>query len=565
MKKLVLAFFVCLAGTSAQAQLFGAKPLSPRSLADYGVSIPAVTSSSVSYPGCPGEVVSHTNTWYFDAAGQTQTGGGLGTVAHPWNSLQALTGDNAGTPTSGYTQILLATAPGGNGSSPVKAGDLILVNTGSYGALTLGASTAIVNSPAITIKANAGQTPLFTSIAASEVTGLHLEGLTVRSSGGGGTLVTIKDNFVANSTSDIILANMDVSSASVATGDGWTPASTWAANAKGGVGFYAQSGVPMNCTATTSSHIYEVGFAGLAGGVEGESSSLLVQGNEIDHVLAPAINFNSNSTAIGSNNIHDFVDNGIGNYQHYAIQNTQNGIITPSLYQSNLYLYKNVMVESVDASQTLHSLVSFFLNSCGDITNVMIVDNKAASSGASGIGTGNMHNFLVINNSMMNDGSGQDPEINLTQAHCGSTGPYGNPPSGGFVINNIAPIFNNPNQNGVQTYNNIAAPTGTFYSVWTYLNVWQQVFVGPTAGSVITLPSISGQQNYIDGGVGGTSPQAHVYTTVACSTTAFPCSPQPDWTPINEARTVGGVQLIPPITDFNGATFTPPYSIGALN
>ena len=228
------------------------------------------------------------------------------------------------------------------------------------------------------------------------------------------------------------------------------------------------------------------------------------------------------------------------------------------------------MIESVDPSQPFHALISFYLNSCGDITNEVILDNLIAASGPQGIGNGNVHNFLIANNSSMNDGSGQDPEISLSQAHCGSTGPYGTPPSGGFVVNNIAPIFNNPNQNGVQTYNNISAPSGTGYSTWTYLNNWNVQFLGPTPGSVITVPSISGQQNLIDGGVGGASPQANEFTTVACSTTAFPCSPQPNWEPLSgsPAKTTGGVVILVngvPLTDFNGNVFAPPYSIGALN
>jgi hypothetical protein len=60
--------------------------------------------------------------------------------------------------------------------------------------------------------------------------------------------------------------------------------------------------------------------------------------------------------------------------------------------------------------------------------------------------------------------------------------------------------------------------------------------------------------------------QANEFTAVYGSG-SFPMSPQPDWTPLpgSPAKTYGGAVLIPPLTDYNGSTFTPPYSIGALN
>jgi hypothetical protein len=576
--RLAIALIAATLGGAAQAQLLPmSQALSPRPL-PHGVSIPAVTSSSVSYPGCPGEVTTHTHTYYFDQVnGHTQSGGGLGTLAAPWDNLQAITGNNAGTPSSGYTQILLSTAPGGNGSSPIIPGDLIVVNTGSYGAVGWGAlgggSTAIVNNPAITIVAGAGQTPLLTTLTTSEFTGLHIgsslaSGLKVQSVNPGGVtaLVEITDNFVAHSSSDIILDNMDVSSGTVAAFNALTPATTWGADTRIGVYFYSQSGTaPSNaisCASLVNSHIYEAGAPGLSA-VEGNASSMLIQGNQIDHILSPAINFWGSNTAIGYNNIHDFVDNGIGNYQKYAIENQQNIYANPSAYQSNVYIYNNIMKESVDAGQAFQSLVSFYLNSCGDVTNFVIWDNLAAGGGGTGIGTGNSHNFVVANNSIMGSGTGQDPEYNFAQGHCGTTGPKGIPPSNGWVFNNIGPGFNNSNSAAIQAYHNIIA-SSAIYQNFTYYNGWLPVYDGPTPGSVITVEAASGQQNLIDGGVGGANPEANEYTAVPAAN-SFPMNPQPDWTPKagSPAKTAGAVQLIPPLPDYNGVT--PNNSIGALN
>ena len=581
-----LAFTAFLAVcTAASAQLLPiSQPLQQRTF-PFGVSIPAVTSSSVSYPGCPGEVTSHTNTWYIDQVnGHTQSGGGTGSITQPWDSLQALTGNNAGTPTSGYTQILLSTAPGGNGSSPVKPGDLIILNTGSYGAIQLGTSTATVNSPAITIVAGAGQTPLLTTIATSEFTGLHIgdsshQGLKIRSvnPGSGQGLAVFSDNSVPHSTGDIILENMDISSSDVATADGWSKA-TWITNMRPGVVFQSSGGdnipsLAWSCASLINSHVYEASFNGLLGTVEGEASSLLVQGNEIDHIFPIGVAFSQSNNAIGHNYIHDFVQTSQGS-QIYSLYANIDASLNHTLNQSNVYIYNNKHIESVDQAQLLGPAASsFYLNSTGDITNSVVWDNLVAASNECGICMGNSHNYVVANNSIMYTGGAQSPEISLAQAHAGAagfgTGPVGIPPSNGWVFNNIAPIFNNANSNVIQAYHNIAAPGSTGFSNWNYTDLnWQPVFVAPTPGSVITLSSLSGgPQNLDDGGVGGGNPQANEFTTVGCTTTAFPCSPQPDWTPKSgsPAKTVGGVQFVPLTTDYNGATFSPPYSIGALN
>ena len=562
--------------TAASAQLLSvSQPLQQRSL-PYGVSIPAVTSSSVSYPGCPGEVTSHTNTWYFDiTAGATQSGGGTGTIAHPWKDLQALTGNNAGTPMAGYTQVLLSTAPGGSGG-PVLPGDLIILNTGSYGALQLGGSTAIVNSPAITIVAGAGQTPLFTTIAISEFTGLHLEGVKVRSinPGSGVGLLVATDNGVPHSTGDIIAENNDISSTDVATGDGLSKA-TWISEMRPGVVFQSNGGdnipsLAWSCASLVNSHVYEASDNGLFGAVEGQVSSLFVQGNEIDHFYPIGVDYQMSNTAIGHNYFHDFVQTSQGS-QLYAIYNFIDASLDHTKNQSNIYVYNNKHIESVDPSQTLgQAQSSFFLNSTGDITNLIVWDNLVAASNECGVCPGNSHNYVVANNSVMHTSGGQSPEIEMAQAHAGAagygTGPVGNPPSNGWVYNNSGPIYNNANSNVIQTYHNIAAPDGSGFTAWNYTDQnWQVVDLGATAGTVITLPAGSGQQNLMDGGVGGGAPQANEFTTVACTTTAFPCSPQPNWTPLpgSPAATAGGVQS-PLLADYNGVPFSAPYSIGAL-
>jgi hypothetical protein len=573
-------FFIValLVGGPVQAQVFAAVPLSPRPLsAFYGVSIPNVNSSSVSYPGCPGEVTTHTNTWYFDAAGQTQIGGGTGTVAHPWKDPQALTGNNAGTPFAGYTQILLATAPGGNGASPVKAGDLIVLNTGNYGALQLGTNTAIVNSPAITIVAGASQTPLFTVISAQEFTGLHIgdsthQGVHVRSMNPGFVqgLITISDNGVLHSAGDTILENMDISSTDVATGDGLSKP-TWITDMRPGIDFQTVNNIPSStwsCASLVNSHVYEVSLNGLFGAVEGEVSSLLVQGNEIDHFYPIGVNFMGNNVAIGKNNFHDFIQTSQGS-QQYAIFTFVDASLDHSKNQSNVYLYDNIGIENTDANllATFQGAMSFYLNSTSDITNFVAWGNLMSGGGSCAICPGNVHNAIIASNSSMYSGTGQQPLMNFTQAHAGAggfgTGPVGNAPSNVWAFNNIANQFAFA-QGSVQGYYNIAAPATTGYANFVYRDGWNIQFFSPTPGSVVTVPAASGVQNLDDGGVGGADPQTNEFTSVPVAG-SWPELPLPNFIPKvgSPAKSVGAIHLVPELPDYNGVT--PNNSIGALN
>jgi hypothetical protein len=104
---------------------------------------------------------------------------------------------------------------------------------------------------------------------------------------------------------------------------------------------------------------------------------------------------------------------------------------------------------------------------------------------------------------------------------------------------------------------------GFVYSPWGVNGVNRNLYFNdnPTIGSVTIASSVSGVENIHDG-LG----QTNEFTSVPTAG-SFPMSPAPNWTPKSgsPARTYGGAALIPPISDFNGLSFSPPYSIGALN
>jgi hypothetical protein len=519
-----------------------------------GVSIPTIGNTDTVYPGCPTPPTSYGHVWYFSPSGQTQASGGDGSSAHPWSTPQALWGYKPSgilSPSSGYSQMLLSTAPAGVGGTPgpIQPGDEVVLATGSYGDL-VSYDAQSVNSPALTIAAGSGQTPLFTTINLA-ITGLVLNGIQVRE---------LNDVFNAplialNGGGNITLENMDVSSAAVATADGWTQAQ-WQANARQGLVSFA-----ANCVSVVDSHFYVIA-AHNEGAIHDLANNALVQNDEIDHYANDAVNFEGNNVAVENLYIHDTVlwNPGLGD-QYYGIRNV--GVYQTAL-QSNITIARIKLIESIDTSQLFNAPLSGFLNSNGDITNFTIYDVLCACTGNDIFGTGNIHNALIANNSLMGTGS-----LNALQGHGGSTGPAGYPPSNVRIVNNIAPAYETDNNvQSIIADHNISTINGAFNTAWIYCNgltaaqtKYDCTTLMPTPGSVIAAPVGTGPNNTADG-IGMTNEYTSVY-----GSGSFPMSPQPDWTPLSgsPAKTVGGAVLIPPLTDYNGAAFTPPYSIGGLN
>ena len=187
------------------------------------------------------------HVWYFDPVhGKTQTAGGNGSQASPWNNLAALVQAK-----SGYTYPLLTTAayphaaaPGqpwvvttGPKAGPIAPGDEILLMSGNYGDLWLNVwNTEIANSAFVTIAAAPGQTPVLTSlfVAGTKLLGVQrAQGAeSVAAALGGHALVDIDDFSPTFPTSNIVLENMTISSQDNVAG--WSKAQ-WVANARDGV------------------------------------------------------------------------------------------------------------------------------------------------------------------------------------------------------------------------------------------------------------------------------------------------------------------------------------------
>jgi hypothetical protein len=568
----LLAFIALLAaGGIAYAQLLpiGAV-LSPRKW-PFGVSVPAIANTDAVYPGCPTPPTSFGNVWNFSPSGSTQaayTTAGVslnplvsphqGDATHPWSSVQAVFKT-----VTGYTAPLLATVPGGQ--LVIQAGDEIVLATGSYGDLAIGASftvgAEVINSPALTIAAGPGQTPLFTSITAGETSGLVLNGLKVQNHlSAHNPLVGISDGAVSGFTAtNIILENMDVSSDTVANTDGWSQA-TWQSLGSEGIAITASDLIytKMTCASVVNSHVYNVQGHNI-GAINMWASNTLTANDEIDHFATDAIEYAGSNVAIRLNYVHDSVFTQPGDI-YFMINNVQdqgNG------HQSNITIDHNKVIESIDAAQLLNAPLGFYISSKGDITNFTAYDNLFAGTGG-GLETGTTHNTLITNNSLM------PGVINVQQGHAGilgtGTGPVGAPPSYVRITNNIASQIALAGSGliNIQADHNIV--TNTTGNPWVYEYVYSTIFLPANAGALTTVAaeatalcgcSDTGVSNLMDGFGAGNE-----FTAVA---SGFPMSP-PNWTPLSgsPAATMGGAVLIPPLTDYNGLAFTQPYNIGAL-
>jgi hypothetical protein len=592
MRKVLLAAAAALSASgAASAQgLSVAAALSPRALPS-GVSIPTIASNAPVYPGCPLPPTSYGHVWHFaDAAhgGLTQTAGGDGSLAHPWDNPNALFGAKiSGTPSPipGYSTILLNTVPGGS-SGPVSAGDEILLN-GSFGAISAGypfnSDQQIINSPALTFAPEPGDTATFASLTISGGTGFVFNGFNIQSLAAGSFLVLIQDDHIGVANSNIVFENMNISSAPIATALTWN-AATWQANAGQGISFSgSNNGANLTCASIVNSHVFVVRDPSNAAIFLGADDSL-AQNNQVDYVSNSGIGYQASGVAILGNTVQNIFNAGYGDSKAGVQGYSFNGA---GVAFSNITISRNKITQDIDAALPPPPSFNGIVAYVGDWTNVSIYDNLIASSGNWSINAGNVHNGIIANNSTIDgkntaEENGQVLQLFVGQSDQGTAGHSGLISSNVRVTNNIAPTFQIFGSN-VQADNNIATSTYTGIGIWLfsyYGGFGNIAYAEATPGTITNAPNAPlipgapglpptatvagpaiGTTNYLDG-----LDQQDVFTAVPMAG-SVPMSPAPNWAPVSGslALTLGGATLVPPFTDFNGTPFSgPPYVIGAL-
>lgn len=430
------------------------------------------------YPGCtaPGAAAATAKTWYVDPVnGKTPAAGGNGSATAPWNSLPGVLGGlwSASQTVPGYTRPLLSnipfnhpTSPGeaglnpgeagrvdaadNTGNPPVHPGDTILLMSGNYGDVGIGAyDTEIVNSDWITLKAAPGQVPVFDTLSLSLTNKWIFDGIKVQSFWGTNNnhnaLVTVGDGSLALPTKDIIFANMTISSIDNAAA--WAKAD-WIANARMGMNMEgsagpldangkATNGQPyLSCISVTASHILNTRAGASLG-----ANEMLFSGNELDHFSDDGIDQGANNETISFNYLHDNVDNGDGNHED-GIQGVISRLPAGATYStfSNVVIDSNRIERQTYAGNPFPTYMQAIDAFDSDWEHVTVTNNVVVTASCYGIQWASMHDSLVANNTVLDDGLMATPGCTATIDIGGSTH-EGTLSSNVRVVNNLAEHF----------------------------------------------------------------------------------------------------------------------------
>ena len=399
-------------------------------------------------PGATGKV------WYVDSInGKSPADGGDGSQAHPWNSLNAVISSQwwlSGAPkTSGYTRPLLSSIPylhivdgkralvaDENGAPPVKPGDTIKLMSGDYGDIIVGIfNTQTPNPSFVTVEAAPGQTPMFSTLYIRSTNKWVFKGIKVQSLFGTNNnrqaLVTVTDQGAAHPTADIILENMQVSSAD--NTDGWTQPD-WLARVRV-VGISAKGtdhGANTTCVSVTNSHISKVIFGSAV-----MANNMLFSGNEIDRFGDDGIDYVASNILIAKNYIHD--DLVLGNGAHMdGMQGYPGG-------SSNVVIDSNRVIRQTDPKLPFPTYLQGIDAFDGDWTNLTVTNNVVVTSACWGIFFSSVHGGKIINNTVVADGLIPQP------GNCKPLVAVGDKTHQGSSSNDV--IIRNNIGNGLSIYN----------------------------------------------------------------------------------------------------------------
>jgi parallel beta helix pectate lyase-like protein len=458
------------------------------------------------YPGCaqPGPTGT---VWYIDpVSGKTPAAGGDGSKAAPWNSLQGVLYFRF---PQGYPRPLLSSVPyfhvvNGKrayvadqlGSPPVQPGDTIKLMSGNYGDIVIGDYLQqVVNPSFVTVEAAPGQTPVFQTLYIRSTTKWVFKGIKVQSLFGTNnnkqSLVTVTDQGASLPTSDIILQNLQISTAD--NTEGWTQ-EQWVAQGRSAYYEWGSPGDGTNgepnttCIAMTGSHIQNVRFGARLMGNNSTFSN-----NELDHFGDDGIDYGANNISITHNYIHDNFDIADGNHEDVA--QGQNGPLlrgVPYNHFSNILIDSNLAIRQTDPKLAFPTYLQGIDAFDEEWTNVTVTNNVVVTSACWGIFFSSVHNGRIINNTVVADGLLPMPGNCKPLVAVGGKTHQGPLSSDSIIRNNIA--------NGLSIYNlapnmtmdhNICLGIGGRCQIVTYVN-------GKLDWSTIK-PGMHGDHNIIDG------------------------------------------------------------------
>jgi hypothetical protein len=518
------------------------------------------------YSGCSVPSATPRHVWYVDPVnGKTPAAGGAGSQASPWNSLTGIIGAGwaASVTVPGYSRPLLSSVPYNHaangqccaasadqlGKPPVQPGDALMLMSGNYGDIAVGAfDLPTTNSDFVTVEAAPGQVPVFTTLLLDRTNKWVFNAIKVQSllgtNGNVQALVTVTDQGAAFPTTDIILENMLISSADSTTG--WSQAQ-WIAQARTGVSEFGSAGNGANgepytsCISMAGSHIQNVRF-----GLLFAANNSLFTNNVIDHFGDDGIDYAANNLAITHNTVHDNLDVGDGNHED-AMQGTNGPLSAGVAYNafSNILIDSNLVARQMDPQPAFPTYLQGIDAFDEDWTNITVTNNVVVTSACYGILFSSIHNSLIAGNTVVEDGLFSTPGC-IAAIDVGGATHEGPLSTNTVVRDNLTSQLNvDTRDTGVTADNNVAMCCGPGPEMSWYVNGVIQY---------LTQPGTYANGNIID--TGGTkaeflnfNPATLTYTVLLKST----------------AQAIGAGVAGAPTVDIVGVTRKAPYAVGAYS
>jgi Right handed beta helix region len=521
------------------------------------------------YSGCNVPSATPRHTWYIDPVhGKTPAAGGNGSQAAPWNSLNGVVSGSWGANITvpGYSRPLLSSVPYNHynpgsgaafadtaGNPPVQPGDALMLMSGNYGDVGLGAfDLPTTNSDFVTVEAAPGQTPVFTTLWIQRTNKWVFNGIKVQSlygaNGNYNALVMITDQGPSYPTTDIVLENLLISSADSTAG--WTQAQ-WVAQARNGYWLAGLAGNGTNgepnttCVTLAGSHILNVRT-----GVALAGNNSLFTNNVIDHFGDDAIDYAANNLAITHNTIHDNLNIGDGNHED-AMQGVIGPISAGVAYNafSNILIDSNLILRQTDPNLAFPQYLQGIDAFDSDWTNITVTNNVVVTSSCYGINFSSIHGSLIANNTVVDDGLFSTPGC-VAAIDVGGATHEGPLSTNTIVQNNLTPQLNIDTRDvGVVADNNVVLYGGPGpYIAWYVNGVIQYLSQSGTYGNGNSIGNIIAKDG-TSGEFVNFNPAALTYTVMLKS----------------GATAIGAANGGPPTLDILGVTRAAPYDAGAYS
>ena len=395
------------------------------------------------YPGCavPSPVAGH--VWRIDPVRGSRDGDG--SAARPWRSLQAVTASVDG------ASPLLATAPyrrrtpagewvtAANPDAPIKPGDAIELMSGAYGDVTIGAPGAeIANPDFVTIAAAPGETPTLSSLRIAAAAKFRFRGLKVQGLAESyRPLVAVGGQNESQTARDIVLDGLDVASADDVSG--WSQAD-WVANGR-------FLGVAVSAFAECAAFV-DGAIRNLRYGASLSGTKILFASDALDHLGDDFIDYQASDLIIRGNRLTNSLTIGDGNHQDFM--QGQLGWLRPGATSNtfrNIVIDGNVCIRQTDPALRFPGPIQGIDAFDGDHEGVTVSNNVVVTSACHGIFFASLHGGRIVNNTVLDDGSGLGVTAGDGRRMCSlwiavqARSHQGSPSNDVVVRNNIASSF----------------------------------------------------------------------------------------------------------------------------